>query len=199
MKVSGYEAPSWTQIYHMLQCQASIILRSGFQPDIILGVCRGGWIPARILSDLLSNPNLASIKAECYKFRGEPTDQPVITQCLSAEVKGKTVLVVDEVADSGRTLKLVAEHVKERGARDVKTATLYCKPCSIFKPNYFEKKTACWIVFPWDVREAVKTIYEKHKADPEGLKNATENLADAGISNRLIERLLKEFKKVREC
>lgn len=199
MKDLGYEAPSWIQIHHMLQHQARIILQSGFQPDIVLGVCRGGWIPARILSDLLGNPNLANIKAECYKFIGEATDQPVITQCLSAEVRSKTVLIVDEVADSGRTLKLVADHVKERGAREVKTATLYYKPGSILKPDYFEKKTSFWIVFPWDTREAVKTIYEKHKKDPAQLKKVTEKLVAAGVSNRLIARLLKEFKKVREC
>ncbi|MCK4440101.1 hypothetical protein KAU85_03865, partial [Candidatus Bathyarchaeota archaeon] len=54
-----FEIPTWKQIYNMLLNLAEKIRKNGFKPDIIVGVSRGGWPPARVLSDLLGNPNLA--------------------------------------------------------------------------------------------------------------------------------------------
>lgn len=149
-----FEAPTWNQIYRLLLKQANKICKSGFKPDIIVGVCRGGWISARILSDLLDNANLASVRVERYVGIGKAKDAK-LTQVLSTDVGCKKVLVVDEVADSGESLSLAVAHVLERGAEEVKTATLYYKHQSIFKPNYYEKETECWVVFPWEINETV--------------------------------------------
>ena len=48
-----FEIPTWTKIHKMLINQSKKILSDGFTPDIIIAVTRGGWIPARLLSDLL--------------------------------------------------------------------------------------------------------------------------------------------------
>ena len=111
-----YEAPSWNQIYRLLLKQGTKICRSGFKPDVIVGISRGGWIPARVLSDLLENAKLANVKAEFYTGIAESRKDPTVTQCISADVSGKRVLIVDEVADSGRSLQLVVAHVIEKGA-----------------------------------------------------------------------------------
>ena len=71
-----FEIPSWDQIYTLLLNIAGAIRKSEFEPDVIVGVSRGGWLPARILSDLLENPNLANITTEFYvgvsKTKGKP-------------------------------------------------------------------------------------------------------------------------------
>jgi hypoxanthine phosphoribosyltransferase len=151
-----YEAPTWNQIYSMLLKQASRIRSSGFKPDVIVGVSRGGWLPARVLSDLLENPNLANVKAEFYVGIGKARKKPSLTQCVSASVKGKRVLVVDEVADSGGSLKLIRDHVLEQGAVEVRTATLYLKPHSVLEPDYCETETSRWIIFPWETKETLR-------------------------------------------
>ncbi len=188
-----YEAPTWNQIYTLLLEQAERIRSDGFKPDVIVGVSRGGWLPARVLSDLLENPNLANVKAENYIGIGKAQGKPALTQGVSVDVAGKRVLIVDEVADSGGSLKLVQEHVLAQGALEVKTATLYYKPQSAFKPDYYEKETTRWIVFPWDVKETVRKIFETHKHDTASLEKETQKLAGAGVPKRLIARFVKEF------
>jgi uncharacterized protein len=191
-----FEAPTWNQIYKLLLKQADKIRDCGFKPDFIVGVCRGGWVPARLLSDFLDNSNLASLRVECYVSVGKSKSAPELTQCLSADVAGKRVLVVDEVADSGKSLNLAVAHVVERGACEVKTATLYYKSKSIFKPDFYEVETTCWVVFPWEINETAKSIYQTHKSKPARVETELAKLADAGVSRRLLNRFLKEFSEV---
>ncbi|MCJ7718651.1 phosphoribosyltransferase, partial [Candidatus Bathyarchaeota archaeon] len=61
-----FEIPTWNQVYTMLLNMAERIRLDKFAPDVIVGVSRGGWPPARVLSDLLDNPNLANVRAEFY-------------------------------------------------------------------------------------------------------------------------------------
>jgi len=76
------------------------------------------------MSDLLENPELANVKAEFYLSVAETKGEPVITQPVSVSVKGKKVLVVDDVADTCKSLALVRKHLKEQGATQVKIATI---------------------------------------------------------------------------
>ena len=90
-----FEVPSWEQIYELLLSLANRIRKANFRPDVIVGISRGGWPPARIMSDLLENPELANVKAEFYLGVAETKGEPVITQPVSVSVMGKKVLVVD--------------------------------------------------------------------------------------------------------
>jgi hypothetical protein len=188
-----FEIPKWNQIYNMLLNLAEKIRKNGFKPDIIVGVSRGGWPPARVLSDLIENPNLANVRAEFYLGVAETKEEPVLTQPVSMEVAGKKVLVVDEVADTGKSLKLVKEHIIEKGATEVKIATVYYKPWSIVKPDYYEKETSCWIVFPWEIKETVRKIVKKCERTGKPIGEEVAKLVKAGISIGLIERFLKEI------
>ncbi len=156
-----FEVPSWDQIYGLLLKLAEAVRKSGFEPDLIVGVSRGGWIPTRIMSDLLGNPKLANVTVEFYVGVAETKNEPIITQPVSVSVKDKRVLVVDDLADTGESLKLVTEHLENQGASEVRIAAIYYKPWSIITPHYYEKETRCWIVFPWDMKETVRKIVEK--------------------------------------
>ena len=196
---ANYEVLNWTQIYNMLLSQATRICQSGFRPNVIVGVSRGGWLPARVLSDLLENPNLANVRAECYESINKQKIHPILTQRISMEITGKSVLVVDEVADSGKSLRLVVNHAQELNAREVKTATLYYKTHSTLKPDYFEKTTSRWVVFPWETKETLRQIYEKNKNDPKKVEKEIEKLIAAGLPKRLITRFLNDFSEVKPC
>ena len=194
-----FEVPTWNQIYDMLLNLAERILKNGFKPDIIVGVSRGGWPPARVLSDLMGNPNLANVRAEFYLGVAETKGEPVLTQQVSMEVAGKKVLVVDEVADTGKSLKLVKEHIIEKGATEVKIATVYYKPWSIVKPDYYERETSCWIVFPWEIKETVRKLVKKCREKRKSIERETAKLVKAGISAELVERFLKEILEEENC
>ena len=191
MAKTRFETPTWNEIYMMLLSQADKIRRSSFKPDIILGVSRGGLIPARLHSDLLENPCLTTVRTECYYGPGKSRETPVITQTVSMGMKGKRVLVVDDIADTGRSLKLVTEHVMEKEAHEVMVATLYRKPWSMVTPDYCEKQTELWVVFPWDLKETVRRTFENRR------KKTTIDLAsdlyEAGLPKPLAARFLMEM------
>jgi hypoxanthine phosphoribosyltransferase len=194
-----FEVPTWNQIYSMLLNLAEKIRKSGFKPDIIIGVSRGGWPPARVLSDLLDNPNLANVKAEFYLGVAETKGEPIITQPISTPVTGKKVLVVDEVADTGKSLKLIKKHVIKKNAAEVKTATVYYKPWSIVKPDYYEKETDLWIVFPWETKETIRKIVKKCTREGKSIREETAKLVRAGIPAELATRFLKEISEEENC
>ena len=189
-----FEAPTWNQIYAMLLRQAEKIHRSDFKPDIIVGVTRGGWIPARVLSDLLEISNLATVGVEFYLGVGETRNKPVLTQSVSASVTGKKALLVDDVTDSGKSLQLAKDHVLQ-GAKEVRIATVYAKPFSVTKPDYYEKRTSRWVVFPWDTKETVRKIVE----DKSATTVETGKLVKAGLPKQLVEGFLKEMLEDRKC
>jgi len=182
-----FEIPTWDEIYEMLLRLAEKIQRDNFHPDLIIGVCRGGWPPARVISDLLGNPKLANISVEFYVDVAETKNKPVLTQSVTAPVKGKKVLILDDVADTGKTLKLVKKHLLDRGAEEVKIATIYYKPWSIVVPDYYEKETKRWIVFPWERKETVRNLMRKHRKE-----DVREKLIAEGMDPKLVERFINE-------
>jgi len=194
-----FEAPTWNQIYDMLLKLAGKIRKNGFKPDIIVGISRGGWPPARVLSDLLDNPNLANVKAEFYLGVAETKRKPVLTQPVSTTVAGKKVLVVDEIADTGESLKVVKNHLTQKGAAEVKIVTVYYKPWSIIKPDYYEKETSRWIVFPWETKETIRKIVKKCREKGKSIEEETAKLAKAGIPSELVKKFLKEALEEENC
>jgi hypothetical protein len=197
--VLKFESPSWNRIYEMLLDLAGRIRKDGFKPDIIVGISRGGWPPARVLSDLLSNPNVANVRAEFYLGIAETSSEPTLTQPVSVKTRGKKILIVDEVADTGKSLKMVRKHIVQEGAKEVRTVTVYYKPWSIVRPDYFAKETSDWIVFPWEIKETLRKIIAKCEELRRPVEEETAKLVKAGIKRGLIKRFLKEISEEQEC
>lgn len=188
-----FEVPKWSQIYRMLMRIAERIRKDNFKPDVIVGVSRGGWPPARVLSDLLENPNLANVRVEFYVGVAETKGEPTLTQPISVKVAGKKVLVVDEVADTGKSLQLIKEHLQKEGATEVRIATVYLKPWSIITPDYYAKETSRWIVFPWEVKETIRKIVKKCVEQGKPVEKEMEKLVRAGLPKKLVNYFLKEI------
>ena len=188
-----FEIPTWEKIYELLLNLASKIRKANFKPDVIVGISRGGWPPARIMSDLLENPELANVKAEFYLDVAKTKSEPVITQPVSVAVHGKKILIVDDVADTGKSLRLVRSHIKEQGATDVKIATIYYKPWSVVTPDWYERKTSHWIIFPWERKETVRNVVEKFESEGKTVEEAKETLIRYGLDRKLMERFVKEI------
>ena len=194
-----FEVPNWNQIYNMLLNIADKIRKTSFKPDMIVGVSRGGWPPARVLSDLLDIPNLVNVRAEFYLNVAETKGEPTLTQPISTNITNKKVLIVDEVADKGKSLELVKKHAQEQDAEEVRIATVYYKPWSVVKPDYYEKETSHWIVFPWEVKETIRKIDKKCREKGKSVREETAKLVKAGISSELVRRFLKEISEEEQC
>ena len=74
--------PSWSQIYNSHIKLSDMIHNNLFQPDIIVGISKSGWIPTRIISDLLKNQKLANLTIEFYYDIGKTNSKPIITQLI---------------------------------------------------------------------------------------------------------------------
>lgn len=187
----SFTAPSWDQTYDMLLELAKRVKDSGFKPDLIVGVCRGGWAPARVMSDLLENMNTASIRIEFYLAPGVTARKPVISQAIMVPVKGVNVLVVDDVADTGESLKVAVDHLDVCGAKAIKTATLYYKPQSCFKPDFFIIQTEQWIIFPWERLETTRRLLNEAEKKGKALDFVRDTLTGAGIDGNIVEKLIE--------
>lgn len=137
----------WNDVEKAVTALATTLERE-FVPDLIVGIARGGLIPAVRLSHLLGDKLLRMIHIKFYKGVNLRRERPE----LLADVGKlpKKVLIVDDVADTGETLEFVLKHVKEKGAKEVKVATIAYKPKSRLKPDYYVFETDKWIVFPWE-------------------------------------------------
>jgi hypoxanthine phosphoribosyltransferase len=168
--MSGFLILTWKKIHEASLKLASEIARERLEIDLIVGILRGGYIIARILGDMLGTENIGVVEVKFYKGIEERAERPIITQPLTADVKGKNVLVVDDVVDSGRTLEIVTEQVRLRGARSVRTAVLFYKPKSIIRPDFFAQETSEWVVFPWESCEFIRELRVRDQiSDPESL------------------------------
>ena len=152
---------SWADTSKLCEGLASSIVSAGFRPDMIVGISRGGLVPARILSDILGVRELFTIRVSFYTGVGKTATAPKIVQPLVERLEGKKILLVDDVSDTGRSLIVAKEHLREMGAKEVKVATLHFKPHSKFRPDFFVGETDAWLVYPWERHESAKELGKK--------------------------------------
>ncbi|MRR38549.1 phosphoribosyltransferase, partial [bacterium] len=94
---------SWDDIQGLSEQLAAKISKSGYVPDIVIAVSRGGFDPARILCDQLSVRRLASIQLEAYDGMIR-RPEPIVVLPVNADLQSKKALLVDDVSDSGASL-----------------------------------------------------------------------------------------------
>jgi hypoxanthine phosphoribosyltransferase len=155
--------PSWKDIYNLCFKIAKKINSSNFQPDLLVGVCRGGLVPLRLLSDLLDIKNVATIRVEFYSQIKKHYKTPKITQKLQLNIKNKKILVIDDVSDSGLSLLKVKKYLQSKKPKALKFATLHIKENAKFIPDFYASKTSCWIVYPWEINEVKRELKKTKK------------------------------------
>lgn len=160
---------SWERFYQLARALSRLVHESAFQPDIIVAIGRGGYLPARILSDHLGIFDLTSIKVEHYhgvhKERVAEVRYP-----LTAQIAGRRVLLVDDVSDSGETFRAAIRHLREQGeAAHLRTAVLHHKRVSGFVPDYYVEEVVewRWIIYPWAVIEDLTSFLREMEPRPE--------------------------------
>ncbi|MFV2014226.1 MAG: phosphoribosyltransferase [Candidatus Heimdallarchaeota archaeon] len=160
-----YLVQNWQDSFDQCYFVYEQIFAANFKPDVIIGVARGGWIPGRLLADFLDIKETINIKVEAYEFIGETNVEAQITQDIHTNIDGKKVLVVDDIADSGESLLAVYNSLKERKPVSVKTATIYYKPHSAIKPDFYAEETTAWVIFPWELYETMSELEQNFKSD----------------------------------
>ena len=150
------EVLTWERFGTASRELGQIVADDGYEPDVVIAIARGGLTVAGALAYALGVKNCGSMNVEFYTGIDERLDVPVVLPPTLdlLDVRGLRVLVADDVADTGRTLRLVREVLAQHVA-EARTAVLYRKPRSVVAPDYAWCDTDRWIVFPWSSQPPV--------------------------------------------
>jgi hypoxanthine phosphoribosyltransferase len=144
----------------------------GTKVDEIISISRGGMVVSRILSDLLDLP-ISHIAIESYADM-QQTKEPIVTQVSSREFKGETILLVDEVSDTGKTYERAMSYLATLPIAKVYTASPYIKPHTTCIPDFYVKNLDSWIVFPYDIRETKEAFSKQFGSIEKALRKMEE-------------------------
>ncbi|SRR5258706_1720059 len=139
--------------------------------DEIVCISRGGMVVARILSDLL-DLKISHITIESYANL-QQEKEPVVTQLSPRAFKGETVLLVDELADNGKTFLRAIDYLERLPIKKIYTAAPYIKPSTKYMPDFWVEKLDNWIIFPYEIRET-KESFIKEFGEEEGIEKLRE-------------------------
>lgn len=155
----GVEAISWERFETLVRQLALQAERD--DPQIILGIARGGLFPATMLSLIL--------RRELYAVRlTRRTNDTVVRRTPTwlarppDKVRGRRVLIVDEIADSGQTIAVAADEARRMGASHVRTAVLYAHTWAAPRPDYVALTSDALILNPWDREVLVNGRFVTH-------------------------------------
>jgi hypoxanthine phosphoribosyltransferase len=134
---------------------AEEILRTYGKPGQIVYIERGGMIPARLLSDMLMVKDVAGINASYYLGVDRRASKVSVGQMPKLKGGSKYLLLVDDVADTGKTLRKVADAIRKRHNVRVATCTIFYKPQSEIRPDFYAKAVGNdkWIIFEYEETE----------------------------------------------
>ena len=188
------ELISWTETERLCQRLAGLIKESGYLPDLIIAIGRGGYVPARLLCDHMHIMGLTSIKIEHYLSGANRQEEAVIRYPLKADIRGLRVLVVDDVNDSGDTLEAATQHLQAFQPGEIRTAVMHHKAVTHFEEDYYARKIIKWrwLVYPWAVTEDVSAFLQRLTPAPGSLEDASQLLAER-FNIRLSRQRLRDI------
>lgn len=157
------ELISFNKVLRLSRILARKIKASGHMPDLIVAIGRGGYVPGRLVSDFLLFDNLTSMKIEHYTRAADMWEEARIKFPLPVDITGIKVLILDDVTDTGETLRLAVDYALSLKPAEVRTAVLQHKICSTFTPDFYAQKVLKWrwIIYPWARYEDFAGFAEK--------------------------------------
>ena len=150
------ERLSWADFGVATRDLARLVATDGYEPDLILSIARGGLLVGAALGYALDVKNAWTMNVEFYTGVDERLDVPMILPPVPdlIDLEAARVLIADDVADTGETLRLVKDFCVGK-VGEARCAVLYEKSRSAIKSHYVWKRTDLWIDFPWSVEEPV--------------------------------------------
>lgn len=147
------------------------ILDSGWKPDVLLALWRGGAEVGVAVHEYLKFHGVSPrhMPVKCYSYTGIGTSSTEVKfehadAVLDSLRPGDKVLVVDDVFDSGRTAAAAHERMRQHGC-EMRMACVYWKPeknVTPYLPDYYVRTIDRWIVFPHEIEGLTKEeIFDK--------------------------------------
>lgn len=138
-------------------------------PQTLVALTRGGWVPARLVADRLGLKRIVSLRAQHWGVTATPSGKAELTEGLSGSVANESVLLVDDITDTGESLELATQHVRAARASRVESAACLHIGHSKFVPTYFAEEIPreawVWVIFPWNYWEDLATLTARALAE----------------------------------
>jgi hypoxanthine phosphoribosyltransferase len=138
----------WTMFGELCRALALKVGRD-YDPEVILGITRAGVIPAAVVSSILGGVDFYSLRISRKDGDDSVRERPAIFSEVPASVRGKRVLIVDEITTSGDTLRLALAAVRDAQPAEVRTATSFARTTG-YQPDYAALTMDAFVIFPWD-------------------------------------------------
>ena len=189
---------TWKEVYSLCRQLVQQLHRANFRIDVIVAIARGGFVPGRLLSDMLGIHDLTSFKIEHYQGAYKQ-HEAYVRYPLNADINGRNVLLLDDVCDSGDTFGVGVEHIRQCGTvNEIRTAALHLKTVSKFIPDFYAGTVSewRWHIYPWAVNEDLSSMIAKMQLDTPDLTLLQQQIKQRhgiDVSNRQIEDALMLF------
>jgi len=156
---------TWNDVVDWSKKLARKIVDSGYQPDVIIGIARGGVTPARLLCDYLGVMDLLTIKVEHWVETAGHLEDAIVKYPFTANLEKKKVLLVDDICDTGRSIIVSKEYIERNSKPEqLRVATMqYIKPVAKFVPDYYVDEVVDWVwyLYPWNQMEDTINLIKK--------------------------------------
>jgi uncharacterized protein len=164
-EIEGKYFLSYEHIHLSVRALAERVMASGFDPDLIVAIGTGGFIPARILKTFLKKP-IFTVGISYYGPDNKPAASPHTIQWIDEvekKLRGKKILLVDEVDDSRTTLEYCLRELLQHAPAEIAVAVLHNKkkekrgkiPAEVRRYFAGEELDDKWICYPWDALDIV--------------------------------------------
>lgn len=187
------ELISWSETQSLCLQLAKKIKASGFHPDLVIAIGRGGYIPARLVCDYLDIMALTSIKIDLYTSGATKTEKALVKYPLCNDISKQRILLIDDVNDSGDTLALALSHLQTFQPQLIKTAVMHHKISSHLRVDFFAKKVIKWrwLIYPWAVYEDISGFLRNTSAT-ETIEQSQQYLAER-FNIRITQKKLRDI------
>ncbi len=194
----------WKDVVRWCSAIGEKVAESGFRPDAVVGLARGGWIPARLVSDELGVKQLISLRTQHWGVTASKDGKASLSTTIQEAVDGRRLLIVDDITDTGDSIRLAFEHASSLSPAAVRTATMLHINHSTFRPDYYAEEVDAvkwtWYVFPWNYGEDMATFIANILSDgPRSLKEVSAALKDynnLSINDRKLLDTMNRFSKL---
>lgn len=156
---------SWEDIVNWTYSLALKIKESGWVPDVVVSIARGGYVPARLLCDFLDLHDLLSVQVLHWGRAAEITAEAHVKYPIPVSLEGKKVLLVDDICDTGDSIIVARRHLEEKAKpAEIRVAVMqWISGVAKIKPDYYvdEVKEWVWYQYPWTRMEDTMNFLEK--------------------------------------
>lgn len=168
------------QVYEIAYKVSVQITGSDDTFDTVIAIARGGMPPARIICDFLNIDTFTSLQIKHYSGGGKEIEEVEIRDPVDIDIRGRNVLIVDDINDSGKTLNSAYDHVVSLGPSVVKTAVLHEKVNTVFDSHFVGERIYQWrwVIYQWAVTEDLLEFLHRDNmlsaSEDDAIKHLTE-------------------------